>query len=173
MIRSKRSGFLAVAALLFAASSLGAQPSADAKPALERWLREYDSAFNAKDVQALAAFYRPDVTVFEEGADSHGWDEYHTKHLAPELQRMEHPVLFHVHHTARSVSAAGDAFLIVAEPRLRAEMAGGLVDVRFLETLLVVKDDHGAWKILHAHRSVLGQAGPLEKRLAGAKAGNP
>ena len=44
------------------ASVAGAQ-SNDAA-AVEAWLKRYDAAFNAKDLDKLPTFYHPDVTIY-------------------------------------------------------------------------------------------------------------
>ena len=43
----------------------------DETAAVTAWLRSYDAAFNAKDLEKLASFYHPDVTIFE-GSRLHG-----------------------------------------------------------------------------------------------------
>jgi len=53
------------------ASAAGAQ-SNDAA-AVETWLKGYDAAFNAKDLDKLATFYHPDVTIYEGGGINNGW----------------------------------------------------------------------------------------------------
>ena len=120
---------------------------------LQSWLDAYDRTFTSKDVEGLHGFYAPNATVIEEGTVSRGWVEYRDGHLLPELRRLQAPVLFHVHFEARSLDKAEDTVLLIAEYRLRAEVAGRLTDTRVLETLVVVKYEAGAWKILHAHRS--------------------
>jgi uncharacterized protein YcnI len=53
---------------LAAAVSAGAAQIADADTAgIEAWLKGYDAAFNAKDLERLAGFYHPDVTIYEGG----------------------------------------------------------------------------------------------------------
>jgi ketosteroid isomerase-like protein len=40
----------------------------------------YDARFNAKDLDKLAAFYHPDVTIFEGGGVNRGWAGYRDHH---------------------------------------------------------------------------------------------
>ena len=53
------------------------------------FLKGYDAAFAAKDLERLAAFYHPDVTIFEGGSTNDGWTDYRDHHLGPELQEFE------------------------------------------------------------------------------------
>ena len=53
------------------AQSAAAGPSGDVV-AIETWLKGYDAAFNAKDLDKLAAFYHPDVTIYEGGGINNG-----------------------------------------------------------------------------------------------------
>ena len=69
------------------ASAAGAQ-SNDAA-AIETWLKGYDAAFNAKDLDKLATFYHPDVTIYEGGGINNGWIDYRDRHLGPELKSFE------------------------------------------------------------------------------------
>jgi hypothetical protein len=50
-----------------AATAEAAQAGADEATALKAWLKEYDAAFNAKDLDKLETFYDPDVTIYEGG----------------------------------------------------------------------------------------------------------
>ena len=78
-------------ALLFAismcvvASSWAADDVADIK----QLLTSYDEAFNAKSMDRLAAFYHPDVTIFEGGGVNRGWADYRDHHLGPEMAEFQ------------------------------------------------------------------------------------
>ena len=48
-----------------------------------------DAAFNAKDLDKLATFYHPDVTIYEGGGVNNGWVDYRDRHLGPELKSFE------------------------------------------------------------------------------------
>ncbi len=54
--------------------------------AIETWLKDYDTAFNAKDLDRLATFYHPDVTIYEGGGINTGWIDYRDNHLGRELK---------------------------------------------------------------------------------------
>src|SRR5438128_4093317 len=52
-----------------------AQASGD-DATIAAWLQSYDRAFVAKDLDRLAVFYHPDVTIFEGGGVNNGWADY-------------------------------------------------------------------------------------------------
>lgn len=54
---------------------------------IEVWLKGYNAAFNANDLNRVAKFYRPDVTIF---AGGRGWADYRDHHVGPELKH--HPI---------------------------------------------------------------------------------
>jgi len=65
------------------------QSSSTADPAaIEAWLKSYDAAFNAKDLDKLATFYHSEVTIFEGGGVNRGWADYRDHHLGPELKQF-------------------------------------------------------------------------------------
>ena len=45
------------------------------------WLQSFDRAFVAKDLDRLASFYHPDVTIFEGGGVNNGWVDYRDHHI--------------------------------------------------------------------------------------------
>lgn len=53
---------LILAVVLVASSTAGAAAQAEVE-AIKRWLKAYDEAFVAKDLERLATFYHPDVTI--------------------------------------------------------------------------------------------------------------
>ena len=57
-------------ALLFALTlcSAARAPAADDTADIQRFIIDYDAAFNAKSMDRLAVFYHPDVTIFEGGS---------------------------------------------------------------------------------------------------------
>ncbi len=127
-------------------------PPANDASAVENWLKGYDSAFNAKDLDKLAAFYHPDVTIFEGGGVNNGWIDYRDRHLGPELKEMQNPQLS---HTNVKVTLLGDGrgAYVTSSYGLKAKMGERDVDSGGLETLVLVKQADGAWKIRHSHTS--------------------
>src|SRR3970040_2934001 len=76
---------LAVSALL-AVLGTGFAPGAEPPLDIQKWVRDYDAAFNGKDLGRLASFYHPDVTIYEGGSINAGWVDYRDNHLGPELE---------------------------------------------------------------------------------------
>lgn len=143
---------LAAGMALLAAVPTSAQAQADSH-GITQWLRSYDAAFNTRDVARLAAFYHPDVTIFEGGGTNDGWADYRDNHLGPELKEMEGLDFSHSNVSAHLLGPDGRTAYVTSEYRLRARIEGKDVDASGLETLLLVKDAAGAWRIRHSHTS--------------------
>lgn len=132
------------------ASAAVAQPNDAA--AVETWLRNYDAAFNAKDLDKLATFYHPDVTIYEGGGINDGWIDYRDRHLGPELKSFEN--LQFGHSNAKvTVLPGGQSAYATSEYSIKAKMGDRQLDSGGLETLVLVKSSDGTWKIRHAHTS--------------------
>jgi len=112
------------------------------------WLKSFDAAFMAKDLDELAAFYHPNVTIYEgTGVDS-GWTTYRDTHLGPELKSFSG---LEFGHTNASIRMLGDHFAYAtSEFFLKTQMNGKPLDLVGRETLILEHAD-GAWKIRHAH----------------------
>jgi ketosteroid isomerase-like protein len=132
----------------FAPRTFAAEP---AEATLKAFVEAYDRAFNAKDLNRLAAFYHHDVTIFEGGHVNTGWIDYRDNHIGPELKEMEDLQFAHV-EVAPHVLADGTAY-VTSEYRLKTKVDGKPVDAEGLETLVLVKGADGAWKIRHSHTS--------------------
>lgn len=144
--------FLASCATLsLAATAVAHEPSAT--PDFAAWLTTYDQAFDSRDVERLAPFYHPDVTIYEGGGINTGWADYRDNHLGPELKEMERLTFTHSNVTGHVLGADGRSAYVTAEYRLQARIGDRDVDAAGLETLIVVKDDSGAWRIRHSHTS--------------------
>ena len=140
----------ALAAAVLAPSAVLAQ--ADPLDA-ERWLREYEAAFNAKDLDRLGTYYHPDVTIYEGGSIDRGWAAYRDHHLGPELKQMEAPELSHTNVTAHALEG-GLAAYVTSEYRLKTRIDGKDIDVSGLATLVLVRDGpDGRWRARHSHTS--------------------
>ncbi len=125
-------------------------PSGDAA-AIETWLKGYDAAFNAKDLDKLAAFYQPDVTIYEGGGINNGWIDYRDRHLGPELKAFENLQSGHS-NTKVTVLPGGQSAYTTSEYAIKAKMGDRQLDSGGLETLVLVKGGDG-WKIRHSHTS--------------------
>lgn len=120
--------------------------------AIDTWLKEYDAAFNAKDVERLAVFYHADVTIYEGGGINNGWADYRDRHLGPELKAFEN--LQFGHREAKvTVLGGGQSAYATSRYSLKAKMGDREIDSEGLATYLLVKGADGAWKIRHSHTS--------------------
>jgi uncharacterized protein YcnI len=129
-----------------------ARAAAGEAAAIEKWLAQYDVAFNAKDLEKLGTFYHPEVTIYEGGGIDNGWASYRDGHLGPELKAFEN---LQFGHTDRKINVLGDGTTAYAISRytLKAKMGERAIDSGGLETLVLVKGADGAWKIRHSHTS--------------------
>jgi ketosteroid isomerase-like protein len=119
---------------------------------IESWLTEYDAAFNAKDLDKLATFYHPDVTIYEGGGINNGWVDYRDRHLGPELKAFEN-LQFEHSNTKVTVLLGGQSAYATSEYSIKAKVGERDIDSRGLETLVLLKDAAGNWKIRHSHTS--------------------
>jgi len=134
-----------------AQSGSQSQATGDAA-AIERWLAEYDVAFNAKDLDKLATFYHADVTIYEGGGVDNGWIDYRDRHLGPELKSFQNLQFGHS-NTKVTVLPGGRSAYATSEYSIKAKMGDRDLDSRGLETLVLIKAEDGAWKIRHTHTS--------------------
>jgi ketosteroid isomerase-like protein len=153
MERTTKTLLLAASVTLVGATAAAsaAFASEPAEATLKAFIEAYDRAFNAKDLNRLATFYHADVTIFEGGYVNTGWVDYRDNHLGPELKEMQDLQFAHV-EVVPHVLSDGTAY-VTAEYRLKTRIEGKPVDAEGLETLVLVKDGEGAWKIRHSHTS--------------------
>jgi uncharacterized protein YcnI len=138
---------------LAAAASAGAPQASDTDAAaVEAWLKGYDAAFNAKDLDKLATFYHPDVTIYEGGGINNGWVDYRDRHLGPELKAFKNLHFGHS-NTKVTVLPGGQSAYATSEYCIKAKMGEREIDSRGLETLVLLKGADGSWKIRHSHTS--------------------
>ena len=141
-----------VTKLLAAAGNGAGQSANNEASAVEAWLRGYDAAFNAKDLERLASFYHPDVTIYEGGGINNGWVDYRDHHLGPELKAFENLQFGHS-NTKVTVLPGGQSAYATSEYSIKAKMGERQIDSTGLETLVLVKGADGTWKIRHSHTS--------------------
>ena len=139
---------IAIVALL-AATDASAQVSSE--EAITAWLQGLDRAFVAKDLDKLASFYHPDVTIFEGGGVNNGWADYRDHHLGPELKGFEN-LQFEHRNVVVHVLTGGTVAYVTSEYALKARSNERDVDSGGLETLVLLKDG-GSWRIRHSHTS--------------------
>lgn len=138
-------------ALFIVAVPVGAQEAAE-EAKIRSFLESYDTAFNAKDLEKLATFYHPDVTIFEGGGVNRGWPDYRDHHLGPELKDFENLKFAHTSVTPRLLDSGGRAAYVTAEYSLKARVKDRDVDATGLATLILIKEGD-AWQIRHSHTS--------------------
>jgi uncharacterized protein YcnI len=142
----------AVTKLISQAAATGTQNTGDTAAAVEAWLRGYDAAFNAKDLERLANFYHPDVTIYEGGGVNNGWIDYRDRHLGPELKSFDNLQFGHT-NVKVTILPGGQSAYATSEYAIKAKMGERLLDSAGLETLVLVKAADGTWKIRHSHTS--------------------
>lgn len=144
-------------AVLVSLSTHATAQSGDAQK-IDEWLKGYDVAFLAKDLDKLATYYHPDVTIYEGAGVNNGWADYRDRHLGPELKMFEN---LEFGHSNRRVQMLGDrAAYVISEYFIKARMKERMLDNIGRETLVVEKQPDGAWKIRHSHTS--GRARPTK-----------
>ena len=147
----KKNLLLAVLVLLVPSFAI-AQGAGNDAAAVEAWLKQYDAAFNAKDLDKLATFYHPDVTIYEGGGINTGWIDYRDRHLGPELKSFENLQFGHTNIRV-TMLPGGQAAYATSEYTIKAKSGDRVLDSGGLETLVLVKGGDGAWKIRHSHTS--------------------
>ena len=141
------------AALALSAALAGPLRAQEAVAPLDirAWMDRYEAAFNARNLDWLAPFYHPDVTIYEGGGVNTGWADYRDHHIGPELREMEGPRLTHTNVQLQPLGA--EAAYAISEYRLQARMKGEEADLGGLETLILVRGKDGGWQIRHSHTS--------------------
>ena len=142
---------LKLATLVFAAL-IGTPPlmaQSNEAQKIDEWLKGYDAAFVAKDLDKLSTFYHPDVTIYEGAGVNNGWADYRDHHIGPELKAFEN---LEFGHSNRRVQMLGDRVaLVTSEYFLKTKMKERNIDSIGRETLVLEKQADGNWKIRHSH----------------------
>jgi uncharacterized protein (TIGR02246 family) len=114
----------------------------------------YDTAFVAKDLDRLATFYHPDVTIFEGGGTNTGWVDYRDHHIGPELESFNG---LKFSHSALKIQMLGpDAAYVTSDYAIETKGPDGPRQSGGLETDVLVKQN-GRWLIRHTHTSARRQ----------------
>ena len=124
----------------------------DESTSVAQWLSTYDAAFNAKDLEKLATFYHPDVTIYEGAGINNGWADYRDRHLGPELKAYQN-LHFAQSDITVTVHAGGQSAYARARYTLTAKMGDRDIDSEGLATYVLLKGSDGTWQIRHAHTS--------------------
>lgn len=128
-------------------------PAADDNADIQRFIAEYDAAFNAKSMDRLAVFYHPDVTIFEGGGVNQGWADYRDHHLGPEMAEFLTVSFTHSKVVVHTLGADRRTAYVTSDYHLKVKMAEREVEAGGLETLILLKGEDGAWRIRHSHTS--------------------
>lgn len=139
--------------LFFALCAVTPARAADDTADIQRLLADYDAAFNAKSMDRLAAFYHPDVTIFEGGGVNRTWADYRDHHLGPEMAAFLTVTFAHSNTVVHVLGADKKAAYVTSDYAIKAKMKERDVDGGGLETLLLLKGDDGVWRIRHSHTS--------------------
>jgi hypothetical protein len=94
---------------------------------IEAWLKGYDAAFNAKDLDKLATFYHPGVTIYEGGAINNGWVDYRDRRWGQDGRAADHrhcPYHWHSHVCIWAISA--DCVRIMFSQSVRSSACAAL-----------------------------------------------
>jgi ketosteroid isomerase-like protein len=124
----------------------------DDAAAVTAWLGSYDAAFNAKDLEKLATFYHPDVTIYEGAGINNGWADYRDRHLGPELKAFQNLQFAHS-ETKVTMLPGGQSAYATSRYTLKAKMGERDIDSEGLATYVLVKGAEGTWQIRHSHPS--------------------
>lgn len=118
---------------------------------IDEWLKGFDAALVAKDLDKLATYYHPDVTIFEGAGVNNGWVDYRDHHLGPELEVFENLQFGHMNRRVHMLD--GRTAYVISEYFIKAKMKERMIDNVGRATLVVQKQPDGAWKIRHSHTS--------------------
>ena len=151
MIRKLAS--ITVAILVLAGFVSVSAQSRDAE--ITAFFKAYDEAFNARDLQKLAAMYHADVTIFEGSGINRGWVDYRDNHLGPELKSFQD---LQWAHSNIVVHMLGDsAAYVTADYTIKYKTGDRAVDAGGIATHVLVKEQ-AAWKIRHSHTAARRRA---------------
>ena len=118
---------------------------------IEAWLKNYDTAFNAKDLEKLGTFHHPGATISDNDVFTNGWVAYRATQLGPELKTFKDLQLT---HSDRQIHMLGDtAAYVVSNYTLKAQTNPGAREETGVETLILVKESDGNWRIRHRQRA--------------------
>ena len=152
---------LAAVLLVIGAARMPAGQSANADVAA--FFKAYDAAFNAKDLEKLAAMYHPEVTIFEGAGINRGWVDYRDNHLGPELKSFQNLQWAHSNLVVHPLGE--NAAYVTADYTIKYQAGERAVDSSGIATHVLVKEQ-GAWKIRHSHTAA-------RRRAAGGSAEPP
>lgn len=137
--------------------------AADDTTDIQRFISDYDAAFNAKSMDRLATFYHPDVSIFEGGGVNQGWADYRDHHLGPEMAEFLTVAFAHSNVVIHVLGADKRTAYVTSEYSLKVHMKERDENAEGLETLILLKGDDGTWRIRHSHTSSRRRPAPTPK----------
>jgi ketosteroid isomerase-like protein len=120
---------------------------------LVAWTEAYTNAFNRKDLAALGDMHHDRVTIYEGGSVDTGWTAYRDGHLGPELREFENLTFAFSNVRAFVPDKSATLAIVTASYSLKAHVKGREIASEGLQTFVLLKDERGQWRILHAHSS--------------------
>ena len=150
MVRNRTAALLIAVIVSVAA---GAAQSKDAE--ITAFFKDYDAAFNAKDLTRLAKLYHADVTIFEGAGINRGWVDYRDNHLGPELKQFQNLQWSHANLVIHMLGDSGA--YVTADYSIKYQAGDRTVDSGGIATHVLVKEQ-GQWKIRHSHTAARRRA---------------
>ncbi len=149
-----------IAALLAVAPRAAAEPPATAaapdtsladtaRPAAAA-VDAFHAALRRDDPRAALALVADDAIVFEDGRAERSKAEYALHHAAADAAFSK---AVPSKRLSRTAQAAGGLALVLTESRTKGRFNGQDVDRIMVETMVLRRDNAGAWKIVHIHWS--------------------
>jgi ketosteroid isomerase-like protein len=126
--------------------ALKARAMTPAERELVDFLKAYDAAFVAKDMDKLAKMYTPETIVYEGSGVNRGWKNYSETHLGPEMKAFENLEFAHTNVVPHVLGA--DAAYVTADYMIKAKTGERLMDSGGLAMFVLSKDASG-WRIRH------------------------
>jgi uncharacterized protein (TIGR02246 family) len=134
-----------VMAIISMIATVSAAQSRDTE--ITDFFKTYDAAFNAKDMNKMAALYHKDVTIFEGTGINRGWVDYRDNHLGPEMKSFENVQWAHSNIVVHMLGES--AAYVTADYSIKYKVGERNVDSTGIATHVLVKEQ-GAWRIRHS-----------------------
>lgn len=149
----QRTATVFLIAVIVSAVAAGAAQSKDTE--IMGFFKDYDAAFNAKDLTTLAKLYHADVTIFEGTGINRGWADYRDNHLGPELKQFQNLQWAHSNLVVHVLSDS--SAYVTADYSIKYQSGDRTVDSGGIATHVLVKEQ-GQWKIRHSQTAARRRA---------------
>jgi mono/diheme cytochrome c family protein len=108
------------------------------------------SALAAGKAEEATRWLAPDVLVYESGHKESSRDEYVAQHLEHDMEFMSKAT---VERLERAVGGGEDTVWVTSRMRVLSTTDGKPVDAFTNETMVLMRDENGEWRIRHIHWS--------------------